>query len=252
MYNLIKTRIHQGSQFIPDIRKAEIALPFRGFPQLNQSRCTSCTDCEHLCTAQALSVNPLKIDLGKCTFCGECERLCTKGAIHFTREHKFSTDTREKLLITSDTPYAEFKKTAIIARREIKKLFGKSLELRSVSAGGCNACEMELNACSNVNFDMGRFGIEIKASPRHADGLIITGPITASMASALKDAYESTPDPKIVILMGSCAISGGLFADSEALDRTFIEKIKPDLYIPGCPVHPLTFVNAVLNFIGHR
>ncbi len=251
MYNLIKTRIHQGSQFIPDIRKAEIAPPFRGFPELKQTLCSSCGKCEALCPARALSINPLKIDLGKCTFCGECERLCTQGAIHFTREHKYSADVREKLVVTSDTSYAEFKKTAIIARREIKKLFGKSLELRSVSAGGCNACEMELNACSNVNFDMGRFGIDIKASPRHADGLIITGPITASMASALDDAYQSTPDPKIVILMGSCAISGGLFADSGVLDRSFIEKIKPDLYIPGCPVHPLTFVNAVLDFIGH-
>lgn len=251
MYNLIKTRLHQGSQFIPDIRKASVAAPFRGFPELKQSLCTSCPHCENICPAQALSTDPLKIDLGKCTFCGECARLCPKGAIAFTREHQISADNREKLLITSDIPYADFKKTAIIARKEIKKFFGKSLELRSVCAGGCNACEMELHACSNVNFDMGRFGIEIKASPRHADGLIITGPITASMASALEDAYESTPSPRIVILMGSCAISGGLFADSDALDRSFLEKVNPDLYIPGCPVHPLTFVNGVLDFIGH-
>lgn len=251
MYNLIKSRIHQGSQFIPDIRKAQIAAPFRGFPELKQSLCSSCGKCEQNCPAGALSINPLRIDLGKCTFCGECEHSCPKGALQFSREHKLSTDTREKLLIASDTPYSNFKKSAILVRKEIKKFFGKSLELRSVSAGGCNGCEMELNACSNVNFDMERFGIEIKASPRHADGIIITGPMTASMASALEDAYESTPSPRIVILMGSCAISGGLFTDSNALNRKFIEKVKPDLYIPGCPVHPLTFINGILDFIGH-
>jgi len=141
---------------------------------------------------------------------------------------------------------------AVKAREDIKKLFGGSLKLRQVSAGGCGGCEWELNACGNVNFDMGRFGIDIVASPRHADGLIITGPVTENMAPALEDAYHSVPDPKIVILARACAISGGVFRESAALSRGFIEKYPVDLYIPGCPVHPLTVINGIMDFLGIR
>jgi Ni,Fe-hydrogenase III small subunit len=108
---------------------------------------------------------------------------------------------------------------------------------------------MELNACSNVNFDMQRFGIEFVASPRHADGIVITGPITENMASALEETYQATPDPKIVILVGSCAISGGIFAASGALKRDFLQQHPIDLYVPGCPTHPLTFINGLLDLL---
>ena len=108
---------------------------------------------------------------------------------------------------------------------------------------------MELNACSNCNFDMGRFGIDFVASPRHADGLVITGPITKNMSEALYDCYYSTPNPKIIILAGACAISGGIFKDSFQIDRSFLDEIPVDLYIPGCPIHPLTFINAILDYI---
>ena len=139
-----------------------------------------------------------------------------------------------------------------LVSKEIKKVFGKSLKLRQVSAAGCNGCEMELNACSNCNFDMGRFGINFVASPRHADGLVVTGPISEHMAWALEDAYKATPDPKIVILAGACAISGGVFQNSTQLNREFLEKYPIDLYIPGCPVHPLTFINGILDFISYK
>jgi Ni,Fe-hydrogenase III small subunit len=109
---------------------------------------------------------------------------------------------------------------------------------------------MELNACSNVNFDMGRFGIDIVASPRHADGIVITGPISENMAKAVEDCYISTPEPKLIILMGACAISGGVFSLAKAIDRTFIDKHQIDLYIPGCPVHPLTFINGILDYLS--
>ena len=99
---------------------------------------------------------------------------------------------------------------------------------------------------------MGRFGIDFVASPRHADGIVITGPISENMAYALEDAYKSTPDPKIVILAGTCAISGGVFQESSTLNREFLEKYPIDLYIPGCPVHPLTFINGVLDFITKK
>ena len=154
------------------------------------------------------------------------------------------------MIITETTTPKAYEKLAIESRKEIKSVFGKSLKLRQVSAGSCNGCEMELNACSNCNFDMGRFGIDFVASPRHADGIVITGAISKNMAYALEEAYKSTPDPKIVILAGACAISGGIFQDSSELDREFLEKYPIDLYIPGCPVHPLTFINALLNFLG--
>jgi Ni,Fe-hydrogenase III small subunit len=137
-------------------------------------------------------------------------------------------------------------------RREISKYFSGSLKLRQVSAGGDNSCELELNACGNVNFDMGRFGIEFVASPRHADGIVITGPITTNMAGPLEICYNAVPDPKIIILVGTDAISMGIFTGSAALDRSFLTKYKIDLFVPGNPVHPLTFINGVLELIKKR
>ena len=265
MLETLKLRIYQGQQFIKDIPNAQMREQFRGFPIIVDAQVD-----EKICPTGAISNNPLSIDMGKCTFCGACARKCS--SIRFSNYYKLaSTDRnkliiipnmngeeynkvastdRNKLIVTPDMNPEEFNKTAFEVRKEIKKVFGKSLKLRQVSAGGCNGCEMELNACSNVNFDMGRFGIDFVASPRHADGIVITGPISENMAYALEDCYKSTPDPKIVVLCGACAISGGVFQNSTKLNRAFLEKYPIDLYIPGCPVHPLTFINAILDFIS--
>ena len=248
MLDTLKLRIYQGQQFIKDIKNAPMREQFRGFPCIKSSDC----DIEMLksvCPTGAINANPLSIDMGKCTFCGECSRKFANN-IQFTNYYKLASTDRSKLIITENMLAEDYNKTAFEVRKEIKKIFGKSLKLRQVSAGGCNGCEMELNACSNVNFDMGRFGIDFVASPRHADGLVITGPITENMAYALEDCYKSTPDPKIVVLCGACAISGGVFQNSTQLNREFLEKYPIDLYIPGCPVHPLTFINAILDFIS--
>jgi Ni,Fe-hydrogenase III small subunit len=124
------------------------------------------------------------------------------------------------------------------------------MKLRSVSAGGCNGCEMEINALSNVNFDFGRYGIDVVASPRHADALVLTGPISANMAQALELAWQAMPEPKIVIAAGACAISGGVFAQSDALERDFLQRHPPALYVPGCPIHPLTFITGLMDLLG--
>ncbi len=250
MFDVLKVRKNQGKQAIPDIRKAEIRKPFRGLPVLHEGRCKTCTECADICPADAISVDPLSIDLGKCVFCGDCEPVCDGKLISFTTYHKIASTSRDTLIITQKTAIDSFASGSISPRDEIRRTFGRSLKLRQVSAGGCNGCEWELNACNNVNFDMSRFGIDIIASPRHADGIIITGPITSNMAPALEDAYRCTPDPKIIILAGSCAISGGMFQDSKAVNREFLDKNRVDLYIPGCPVHPLTVINGLLDFMG--
>ncbi len=243
MLETLKLRIYQGQQFIKDIPNAQMREQFRGFPIITDSQIDT-----GICPTGAISNNPLSIDMGKCTFCGACARKCD--SIKFSNYYKLASTDRSKLIVTPEMNAEEYNKTAFKVRKEIKKVFGKSLKLRQVSAGGCNGCEMELNACSNVNFDMGRFGIDFVASPRHADGIVITGPISENMAYALEDCYKSTPNPKIVVLCGACAISGGVFQNSTKLNREFLEKYPIDLYIPGCPVHPLTFINAILDFIS--
>lgn len=241
MFDTLKSRIFQGKQYIEDIKNAPMREQFRGFPVFNEvSHCD-----ENVCPTGALKSNPLSIDMGKCTFCGACQKCGVK----FTNGYKLTSSHRNKLVITTEITYEEYIKSAVVIKKEITNVFGHSLKLRQVSAGGCNGCEMELNACSNVNFDMGRFGIDFVASPRHADGIVITGPITENMAYSLEDCYKSIPDPKIVILCGACAISGGIFQNSKTINREFLEKYPIDLYIPGCPVHPLTFINGILSYI---
>lgn len=249
MLNNLKILYHQGKQYIPDVTKAKVPGIFRGRPiitteQVDEEKLVS------ICPTGAIQSSPVAIDLGKCTFCGECA-FAFPGKIQFTTDYKIATNDRNALIIQQgqDIP-VELNPDLI--RREIQEMFNGSLKLRQVSAGGDNSCELELNACSNVNFDMGRFGIEFVASPRHADGIVITGPITENMAEPLQICYDATPDPKIIILAGVDAISGGIFADSPALNRNFLENHKIDLYIPGNPIHPLTFINGLLDLIKER
>ncbi|MBD5402302.1 4Fe-4S binding protein [bacterium] len=245
MFDTLKSRIFQGKQYIKDIQNAPIKDEFRGFPIIENGEIDT-----KICPTGAINTNPLSIDMGKCTFCGACERACKN--IKFSNGYKLTSSKRENLIITSENNYEEYTKTAVESKKEIIKTFGHSLKLRQVSAGGCNGCEMELNACSNVNFDMGRFGIDFVASPRHADGIVITGPISENMAFALENCYHAVPNPKLVILCGACAISGGIFQNSKTINREFLEKYPVDLYIPGCPVHPLTFINGILNYINSK
>ena len=250
MFETLKTKIYNGKQYIKDIENAPMREQFRGFPIIKNIKDGNVP--EDICPTKALKTSPISIDMGKCTFCGKCQNACQNSEIKFSNFYKLSASNREDLIITEDITPERFEGFAIKARKEITSMFSRSLKLRQVSAGGCNGCEMELNACSNVNFDMGRFGIDFVASPRHADGIVITGPISQNMAYALENCYNSVPNPKLVILCGACAISGGIYQDSEETLREFLEKYPVDLYIPGCPVHPLTFINGVLTLIKKK
>lgn len=249
MFNALKIRFNQGHQTIQDIRRASLPDKYPGFPLLTRQNCTHCQHCVDICPSAAIQTTPLAIDLGKCVFCRDCERACPEHAIRFSAFHKTATSTRNHLLVTDQLSPSAYHDRAITTSTDIKKMFGRSLKLRQVSAGGCNGCELELNACGNVNFDMGRFGVEFVASPRHADGVVLTGPISENMASALEDTWQAIPEPKLLILTGACAISGGVFAESSALKRDFLDRYPVDLFIPGCPIHPLTFINGVLDLL---
>ncbi len=244
MFNNLKILYHQGKQFIPDVTTAQVPGIFRGRPIISKAKVNE-QDLLQTCPVNAISINPVTIDLGKCTFCGECA-IQFPEKIEFTTDYKLSTTERESLIIKEGEDRPVIINPSKV-RSEIHSLFGRSLKLRQVSAGGDNSCEWELNAANNVQFDMGRFGIEFVASPRHADGIVITGPITENMAEPLQICYDAVPYPKIIVLVGTDAISGGIFAGSNALNRSFLEKYKVDLFIPGNPAHPLTIINGLLD-----
>lgn len=247
MLNTLKILLHQGKQFIPDLTKAKVPGIFRGRPEISAED-ADIREMTEICPTNAIIADPPGIDLGKCTFCGECSRLYPR-KIRFTGDYRLSSNDRRRLII-SEGSTEPVRLDQDLIRKEIRTFFGGSLKLRQVSAGGDNSCELELNACSNVNFDMGRYGIEFVASPRHADGIVITGPLAKNMAEPLQMTYDAIPSPRIIILAGTDAISGGIFEGSPALDRSFINLNHIDLYIPGNPVHPLTFINGVIDMLG--
>jgi Ni,Fe-hydrogenase III small subunit len=244
MLENIKIVFHQGKQYIPNPTTVEVPGIFRGRPVISLAKVNE-KELIELCPTEAISANPLSIDLGKCTFCGECS-IHFPEKVSFTKEYKIASNERERLIVKEgeDKPIEVNPETV---RKEIHRVFGKSLKLRQVSAGGDNSCEMELNAANNVQFDISRYGIDFVASPRHADGIVITGPITKNMAEAVQICYDAVPEPKIIVLVGTDAISGAIFADSPAIDRSFLEKHHVDLYIPGNPAHPLSIVNGLLD-----
>ena len=235
---------HHGRQYIPDLTEACVPAPFRGRPVISSAE-IDVKALRELCPTGAISKNPVSIHLGRCLFCGECE-LAFPEKIRFTNDHITATNDSKKLVVREGEEGRILLDPDMI-REEIKRVFNRSLKLRQISAAGDNSCELELGACGNPNFDMGRFGLEFVASPRHADGIVITGPISENMAEAVQICNAAVPSPKIVVLCGVDAISGGIFTGSRALNREFLQEVHIDLYVPGNPPHPLTFINGILE-----
>ncbi|MBI3986365.1 MAG: 4Fe-4S dicluster domain-containing protein [Lentisphaerae bacterium] len=249
MLNIVRARLQQKHRTMPFPSASAPVLPdrFRGLPELDVGKCSpDCRACAEACPTGAVTTRPkLTMDLGRCLFCADCAKACPHGAIRFSNQYRLAATRREDLCYDGS-----MHRLARALDCEARRLFGRSLKLRQVSAGGCNACEADVNVLNTPVFDLGRFGIQFVASPRHADGLLITGPVTRNMLEALKKTWEAVPAPKLVILAGACAIAGGPYRDRPEVLNGATDLFPVNLFVPGCPPHPLTILDGLLRLLG--
>jgi Ni,Fe-hydrogenase III small subunit/formate hydrogenlyase subunit 6/NADH:ubiquinone oxidoreductase subunit I len=248
MLDLLRTRLKQGTRTSGFPKEApEFPERFRGRPAFDASRCgDSCRECARSVPSALIQLGATAtIDVGACLFSPEEATMCPHGAVSFTREFRMASSTRQGLCsMTGEVDLAR----ALDERS--RRLFGRSLRLRSVAAGSCNGCESELVALGNVVFDLARFGVQFVASPRHADGIVITGAVSANMSAALRATYDAVPDPRLVIAVGACAINGGPFRGSPEVGDGVPDDLPVDLWVPGCPPHPMTVLDGLLRLLG--
>ncbi|MBI3724618.1 NADH-quinone oxidoreductase subunit NuoB [bacterium] len=249
MLKVFLERLRQGYRTSAyPLEEPKLPDRLRGLPVIDQAKCASgCEAGIESCPTSALGMKDgkLELDLGRCLFCGECERTLPDGAVRFTPDHKLSARRREDLVLRGQELAL-----AGALEGEMHRVLGRSLKLRQVSAGGCNACEADVNVLTTIVFDLGRFGIQIVASPRHADGILVTGPVTENMKLALEKTYAAVPSPKVVIAVGACAISGGPYIGHPEVHGGAPSVVPVDLFIPGCPPHPMTILDGLLRLMG--
>lgn len=250
----IAHRLKRGCETMAYPQGAAPDLPDRhgGSLQVNAAKCVDgCSTCVPVCPTQAISREAGKamvLDLGRCIFCRACIEVCPQKAITQTEDHRMAVSHREDLLLGA--PDHEQLRLSAGLNEKLRKLFGRSLRLRQVSAGGCGACEADTNVLGTIGWDLSRFGIQFVASPRHADGMLITGCISKNMELAVQKTWNAMAEPKIVIAVGACAIAGGPFVGNPQILNGAASVVPVDLYIPGCPPHPLTILDGLLRLLG--
>jgi Ni,Fe-hydrogenase III small subunit/NAD-dependent dihydropyrimidine dehydrogenase PreA subunit len=253
VFDTITHRLKRGCETMAYPQGPSPSLPERhgGALRVDATKCVDeCKACVPVCPTRAITRperGPVALDLGRCVFCAACVEICPAGAITQTGDHRMAARRREDLVL-GEAGHEQVRLAAALDAK-LRRLFGRSLRLRQVSAGGCNACEADTNVLGTIGWDLGRFGIQFVASPRHADGLLITGPVTNNMELALKKTWDAVPEPKIVVAVGACAIAGGPFVDHPEVKNGAGSLVPVDLFIPGCPPHPLTILDGLLRLL---
>jgi len=255
---------------------ASVPEAFRGLPKFDFTAWRDALPAAAACPTGAIAVRDqghsreVTVDYGLCVFCGLCAEATPEGAIRITPEFELAVEERQDLVVSAKyslnhdgshrnlvevragSPQVEpaAERAGRKLKKEITALFGRSLAIREVDAGSCNGCELEIHALNNPIYDIERFGIHFVASPRHADLLLVTGPVTRNMEVALRKTYLATPDPRLVVAVGTCGISGGIFGQNYASLGGVDQVIPVDVYVPGCPPRPQALIQGILLAIG--
>ena len=251
--DLLLYRLTRGIETIAYPDGAAPPLPDRhgGALRVDGAKCVDgCRECVEVCPTEAITRvegGSVALDLGRCIFCAACVKTCPTGAITQTGDHRMAARERRDLVL-GERGQEEVRLAAALDDK-LRRLFGRSLRLRQVSAGGCNGCESDVSVLGTIGWDLSRFGIQFVASPRHADGVLITGPVTNNMKLALQKTWDAVPEPKIVIAVGACAIAGGPFVGHPEVNDGAASTVPVDLFIPGCPPHPLTILDGLLRLL---
>jgi Ni,Fe-hydrogenase III small subunit/formate hydrogenlyase subunit 6/NADH:ubiquinone oxidoreductase subunit I len=255
---------------------ARISDRFRGRPSFDFDKWRDARPAAEVCPTGAISVSDkgdsrkVTVDYGLCVFCGLCAEASSEQAVRITQEFELATSDRRNLLFTAEytlnangthrglrkvdhrlmSTETDVESLGKKAREAIQKILGRSLAVREVDAGSCNGCELEIVALNNPVHDIERFGIQFVASPRHADMLLVTGPVTRNMELALLKTHRAMAEPKVVVAVGACGISGGIFGVNYA-SLGSVDKVVPvDVYIPGCPPRPQALLHGILLAVG--
>ncbi len=233
---------------------------FLGAPEIDRTMCTLCGECERRCPSRAIVIDRaaagIGINMDECVFCALCADICPAGAARMSNEFELAQKDRGILRVSAPQQDGGTITGETLENLEdrlaenIKKKFGRSLQIREVDAGSCNGCDYEANALNNPFNDVERLGIHFVASPRHADMLLVTGCVSRNMELALIKTYNATPDPKLVVAVGACACSGGIFRDAYAARHGIGSVLPVDVFVPGCPPRPQAIMHGILKAIN--